>query len=68
MKRFAEEIKIELSRKEKKQFDMLTEESIGFDDDGKEIEIDLTVTKEKYEDVVSPIFQKAIDISQKLLD
>ena len=35
--------------------------------DGKEIEIDLTVTKEKYEDVVSPIFQKAIDISQKLL-
>jgi molecular chaperone DnaK len=67
VKRIAEELKINLSLAEKKHYDILTEEPIGEDDEGKDIEIDLSVTKEQYEDVVKPIFQRAIDISQKLL-
>jgi len=67
VKRFAEEIKINLSPKDKNQIDVLTDEPIGDDDEGNEIEIDLMVSKEKYEEVVKPIFQRAINISTKLL-
>ena len=67
VKRFAEETKINLSPKDKNQYDILTDESIGEDDEGNEIEIDLSVTKEKYEQVVTPIFQRAIDLTIKLL-
>ena len=35
--------------------------------EGEEIEIDLSVTKEQYETVVKPIFQRAVDLSLKLL-
>ncbi|MBC8185736.1 Hsp70 family protein [candidate division KSB1 bacterium] len=67
VKRFAEEAKINLSPADKSQYDILTVEPMGEDDDGNEIEIDLSVTKEQYEMVVKPIFQKAIDLSLKLL-
>ena len=66
VKQFAEEIKINLSLKDKNHFNTV-EGPLGEDDEGKVISIDLTVTKEKYEEVVKPIFQRAIDISQKLL-
>ena len=66
VKQFAEDIKIELSSKESSNFNISTE-IIGKDDEGNGIEIDLIVTKEKYEEVVKPIFQRAIDLSQKLL-
>ena len=67
VKRFAEETKINLSPKDKNHYDILTDEPIGEDDSGNEIEIDLTVTKEQYEEVVKPIFNRAIDLSIKLL-
>jgi|TARA_Y100000310_G_C20697057_1_gene826430 molecular chaperone DnaK len=67
IKRFAEETKINLSPADKNQYDILTDEAIGEDDEGEEIEIDLTVTKEQYEKVVKPIFQRAVDLSLKLL-
>ena len=67
VKRFAEETKINLSPADKNQYDILTDEPIGEDDEGEEIEIDLSVTKEQYEKVVKPIFQRAIDLSLKLL-
>ena len=67
VKRFAEETKINLSPADKSQYDILTDEPMGEDDEGVEIEIDLSVTKEQYEEVVKPIFQKAIDLSLKLL-
>jgi molecular chaperone DnaK len=39
----------------------------GEDDEGEEIEIDLTVTQEQLKIILSPIFQKAIDCSLTLL-
>ncbi|MGI6409638.1 MAG: Hsp70 family protein [Bacteroidales bacterium] len=39
----------------------------GEDDEGEEIEIDLTVTQEQLKNVLTPIFQKAIDCSLSLL-
>ena len=62
----AEKIKIELSFS--KSSEVIS--NIGDypdDDNGEEIEIDLTVTQEEIEKVLSPIFQKAIDISKKVL-
>ena len=67
VKRFAEETKINLSPADKNQYDILTDEPIGEDDDGNEIEIDLSVTKEQYEVVIKPVFQRAIDLTKKLL-
>jgi molecular chaperone DnaK len=65
VKRIAEETKIEMSAKD--EISILPEEPIGIDDNGEDIEIDLIVTKEQYEKVVKPIFQRAIDLSLKLL-
>ena len=67
LKRFAEETKISLSPKETAQYEILTDEPIGEDDDGNEIEIDLTVTRSDYENVVMPIFQRAVDMLKALL-
>jgi len=65
VKRFAEETKIEMSTKEKTSIE--SEESVGEDDDGKEIRLDINVSKDEYEKVAKPIFQRAIDLSLKLL-
>ena len=65
VKRFAEETRIEMSTKD--ETGIYTEESIGEDNEGKEIWIDLSITKEKYEEVVKPIFQRALDLTKKLL-
>jgi len=40
---------------------------IGNDDNGEEIEVDITVTKEELAKTLIPIFQKAIDICKDLL-
>jgi molecular chaperone DnaK len=68
VKRLAEDTKINLSPANKYQYDILTDEPIGRDDEGNEIEIDLSVTKKQYEEVVKPIFQRAIELTQKLLE
>lgn len=62
----AEKIKIELSFSN--SYDVISD--IGVypeDDEGNEIEIDFIVTQEDLEKVVTPIFQKAINISLELL-
>lgn len=65
LKRLAEETKIALSSKDKA--DILSEEPMGKDGEGNEIELDLSVTKAEYDGVVKPIVQRAMDITQKLL-
>lgn len=40
----------------------------GEDDEGNELEIDLTVTSAELDKAIAPIFQKAIDICQELLE
>ena len=68
MKFYAEEIK--------KQLSFNTEASIltnlgdipGEDDEGEEFELDFTITETELEKAIGPVFQKAIDISNKLLE
>jgi molecular chaperone DnaK len=66
LKSFAEELKNELSFKS--EFNLYKEEGSGKDDDGEDIEIDLTITQADLEKVLTPVFQKAVDISKKLLE
>lgn len=66
LKSFAEELKNELSFKS--EFNLYKEEGAGTDDDGEDIEIDLTISQADLENVLSPVFQKAVDISKKLLE
>lgn len=66
LKSFAEELKNELSFKS--EFNLYKEEGAGTDDDGEYIEIDLTITQSDLEKVLTPVFQKAVDISKKLLE
>ena len=66
LKSFAEELKNELSFKS--EFNLYKEEGAGTDDDGEDIEIDLTITQSDLEKVLTPVFQKAVDISKKLLE
>lgn len=65
LKSFAEELKNELSFKD--SYNLYKEDRCGIDDDGEEIEIDITVSQSEIEKALAPIFQKAIDISQRLL-
>ncbi|MDR2408962.1 MAG: Hsp70 family protein [Bacteroidales bacterium] len=66
LKPYAEELKNELSFKP--SYPIYKEDRCGIDDNGEEIEIDLTVSQQDLEKVLSPIFQRAIDISKKLLE
>lgn len=67
VKFFAEEAKIQLSFKD--SYNILSNlGDLPFDDDnGDEPEIDVLVTQKDMENVVAPIFQKAIDITKELL-
>ena len=66
LKTYAEEAKIHLSHKQSE--DILSNlGDLGEDDDGEEMEIDLTVTQQQAFDVMRPIFQKAVDICLTLL-
>lgn len=67
LKPVAEEVKNQLSLKERE--DILTDAGeLGEDDDGEDIEIDMTVTRGHIEDVMRPIFQKAVDTCKRLLE
>ena len=66
LKFFAEEIKNNLSFNSTHNI-YVDPGDCGEDDDGEEIEIDLTVNQEDLKTVLSPIFQKAIDCSLNLL-
>lgn len=66
MKTYAEDVKNQLSFKEKE--DVLSNlGELGEDEDGEEIELDLTVTQEEVFKVMQPYFQKAVDICKNLL-
>jgi len=66
LKTYAEEAKISLSTKE--QYDLLSNlGDLGSDDDGQEMELDLTVTQEQAFDAMRPLVQKAIDLCLELL-
>ncbi len=66
LKTYAEEAKIHLSHKQSD--DVLSNlGDLGEDDDGEEMEIDLTITQQQAFEVMRPIFQKAVDICLTLL-
>jgi molecular chaperone DnaK len=64
----AEEAKIALSFQESYALQTDLGDEYGCDDDGTEFELDLTITQEQLEPVSAPIFQKAIDITNSLLE
>jgi len=67
MKTYAEDNRIQLSFKA--QEDIISNiGELGEDEDGEEIELDLTVTQEEANKVMRPLFQKAVDICKNLLE
>ena len=67
MKYYAEEAKIKLSFND--TYNILSDlgDIPGEDDEGEEFELDIVVTQDDMQKTLSPIFQKAIDISLNLL-
>ncbi|MCC7515673.1 MAG: Hsp70 family protein, partial [Bacteroidia bacterium] len=67
MKYFAEEAKIQLSFND--QHNILSDlgDIPGEDEDGKEFEIDLSVSQDDLSKIIGPIFQKAVNICKELL-
>lgn len=66
MKTFAEEVKNQLSFKQSE--DIISDlGDLGEDDEGTEIELDLSVTQDHVKKVLTPIFQKAVTICNNLL-
>lgn len=67
MKTYAEDVKNQLSFKE--HDDIISNlGDLGEDEDGEEIELDLTVTQDEAFNVMRPYFQKAVDICKNLLE
>ena len=67
MKSYAEELKIQLSFSE--EHDLLSHlgEIPLEDENGEELEIDLTVSRDELKTVIAPVFQRAIDMAVSLL-
>ncbi len=68
MKFYAEEIKKQLSFSDETSILTNLGDIPGKDDEGNELELDMTVSINELENVLAPVFQKAIDISQELLN
>ena len=68
MKFYAEETKIKLSFNETHNILSDLGDIPGEDDNGEEFELDITVSQADMQRALAPIFQKAIDIAQKLLE
>ncbi|WP_308587603.1 Hsp70 family protein [uncultured Parabacteroides sp.] len=66
MKTYAEELKNQLSFKEKEDIISNLGE-LGEDENGEEIELDLTVTQAEAFDTIRPLFQKSVNICKELL-
>lgn len=64
LKKYAEETKIELSLK---NMAAIYADDFGKDAKNSELILDMNVSLDQYETIVSPIFQRAVDISLKLL-
>ena len=68
LKSMAEEIRKELSFTDSMDFSSYDRDiELSEDDDGNDIEIDITVTSEDLKDALTPTYQKAIDICKELL-
>jgi len=65
LKRHAEEAKIELSIND---LTPIYADELGFDEENKELILYLEIGLPQYEEIINPIFQRAIDISLKLLE
>ena len=65
LKKYAEEAKIELSLNESAS---PYADDLGIDDEGNELILEMGIGIDQYEEVISPIFQRAIDISLNLLE
>ena len=66
MKTYAEDVKNQLSFKESE--DILSNlGDLGEDEDGEEIELDLTVSQQQVFDAMRPVFQKAVDVCRDLM-
>ena len=66
MKTYAEDAKNQLSFKDHEDIISNLGE-LGEDEDGEEIELDITITQEQAFDAMRPYFQKAVDICKTLL-
>lgn len=68
MKFYAEETKVKLSFND--TYNILSDlgDIPGEDDEGEEFELDITVTQADITRALSPVFQKAIDVSKSLLE
>ena len=67
MKFYAEETKIKLSFNDTHNILSDLGDIPGEDDEGEEFELDITVNQEDISKAISPVFQKAIDVSLSLL-
>lgn len=66
MKTYAEDVKNQLSFKDSE--DILSNlGDLGEDEDGEEIELDLTVTQKQVFEAMRPVFQKAVDVCKELM-
>ncbi len=66
MKTYAEDVKNQLSFKDSE--DILSNlGDLGEDEDGEEIELDLTVTQQQVFEAMRPVFQKAVDVCKDLM-
>ncbi|MDF1866878.1 MAG: Hsp70 family protein [Saprospiraceae bacterium] len=68
MKYYAEETKIKLSFNETHNILSDLGDIPGEDDEGEEFELDITVTQEDITKAIAPVFQKAINVSLRLLE
>lgn len=68
MKFYAEETKIQMSFNDTHNILSDLGDIPLEDDDGEDLELDITVTQEMMRETVGPIFQKAIDTCQQLLE
>ncbi len=66
MKTYAEDVKSQLSFKDK-EFILSNLGDLWEDDEGEEIELDLSVTQTQVFDAMRPVFQKAVDICADML-
>jgi len=67
LKAMAEEAKIAISKPSKNSVDISTDKPLGEDDKGREIDFEIKMTLKEFEIAVAPIFQRAIDISTKII-
>jgi len=66
LKGLAEEAKIWLSKNQ--DYSIVSDEPIGYDDDKREIEIDIKISLDDYRQVTGPIYQRAIDLTKQLTE